>query len=122
MIYSLLGNVSGFFNLKIHYEHPLEMVNGSYMFLYDLNISPYLSQENNNSTAYFSIRLETNTTNLYAYTTETDTKWNPINYTTAKEGAIDVVSIQMLNMIDPCREIWLWFFQIPAKCQSFQVG
>ena len=100
MIYSVLGNVSGFFVLKIHYEHPLAMVNGSYLFLYDLNISPYLSPQSNNSTAYFTVRMETNTTNLHAYTTETDTKWNPINYTTTIEGPTSVVSIQMDSEYD----------------------
>jgi hypothetical protein len=45
MIYSNLENVSDYFELKIHYEHPLEMINGSYLFLYDLNISPYLSSK-----------------------------------------------------------------------------
>jgi hypothetical protein len=95
MIYSLLENVSGFIDLRIHYEHPLEMVNGSYLFLYDLNISPYLSPENNNSTAYFTVRIETNSTNLNAYTTETDAKWNPIEYSTKKEGSTTVVTIQM---------------------------
>ena len=74
------------------------MVNGSYRFLYDLNISPYLSAQNSNSTAYFTIRLETNTTNLKAYTTETDTKWNPINYTITKEGSKESSSaIQMYS-------------------------
>ena len=95
MIYSVLGNVSGFFVLKIHYEHPLEVVNGSYLFLYDLNISPYLSPESTNSTAYFAVRIEANTSDLRAFTTETDAKWNPINYTTTKEGSTSVVSIQM---------------------------
>ena len=94
MIYCVVGTVSDFFVLKIHYEHPLEVVNGSYLFLYDLNISPYLSPQSNNSTAYFTIRLETNTTNLHAYTTETDTEWNPINFTTTKEGSTQVVAIQ----------------------------
>ena len=95
MIYSVLGNVSGFFVLKIHYEHPLEVVNGSYLFLYDLNISPYLSPQSTNSTAYFAVRIEANTSDLRAYTTETDAKWNPINYTTTKEGSTSVVVIQM---------------------------
>lgn len=95
MIYSVLNQVSDYFVLKIHYEHPLEVVNGSYLFLYDLNISPYLSPQSNNSTAYFTIRMETNTTNLYAFTMETDTKWNPITYTTAKEGSTDIVAIQI---------------------------
>ncbi|MCL4429302.1 MAG: hypothetical protein M1167_00985 [Chloroflexi bacterium] len=97
MIYSVLANVSGSFVLKIHYEHPLEMINGSYLFLYDLNISPYLSEENNNSTAYFTVRMDTNTTALQAYTTETDTKWNPINFTTTKEGNSTVASITIFS-------------------------
>ena len=94
-IYTVLSNVSDFFVLKIHYEHPLEVVNGSYLFLYDLNISPYLKSENDISTAYFTVRIETNTIDLHAYTTETDTKWNPINYTTTKEGSTQIITIQM---------------------------
>jgi hypothetical protein len=97
MIYSVVSPVSGSFVLKIHYEHPLQIVNGSYLFLYDLNISPYLSPQSNNSTAYFTIRMETNTTNLHAYTTETDSKWNPINYTSTKEASAEVVAIQMYS-------------------------
>ena len=61
MIYANLENVSDYFELKIHYEHPLEMINGSYLFLYDLNISPYLSSQSNNSTAYFTIQMQTKT-------------------------------------------------------------
>jgi len=97
MIYSVLSNVSNSFVLKIHYEHPLEMVNGSYQFLYDLNISPYLSAQSSSSTAYFTVRMETNTANLKAYTTETDTKWNPINYTITKEGSKEIVAIQLYS-------------------------
>jgi hypothetical protein len=100
MIYSVLSNVSGFFVLKIHYEHPLAVVNGSCLFLYDLNISPYLSPQSTNSTAYFTVHIETNTTELHAYTTETDTKWNPINYTTTNEGSTTVVAIQMHSEYD----------------------
>jgi len=97
MIYCVLSPVSGSFVLKIHYEHPLQVVNGSCLFLYDLNISPYLSPQSNNSTAYFTIHMETNTTNLHAYTTETDTEWNPINYTSTKEASAEVVAIQMYS-------------------------
>jgi hypothetical protein len=97
MIYSVLTHVSDFFVLKIHYEHPLALVNGSYMFLYDLNISPYLSPQSDNSTAYFTIRMEANTTNLQAFTTGVGNgdKWSTINYTTAKKGTTDIVAIQM---------------------------
>jgi hypothetical protein len=97
MIYSVVGPVSDYFELKIHYEHPLQVVNGSYLFLYDLNISPYLSPQSSNSTVYFTIRMETNTTNLHAYTTETDSKWNLINCTSTKEASAEVVAIQMYS-------------------------
>jgi hypothetical protein len=97
MIYCVLSPVSDYFVLKIHYEHPLQVVNGSYLFLYDLNISTYLSPQSNNSTVYFTIRMETNTTNLHAYTTETDTEWNPINFTSTKEASAQVVAIQMYS-------------------------
>ncbi len=95
MVAALISPASEDFTLGIHYEHPLQMVNGSFLFLYDLNISPYLSAQSNNSTAYFTVRMQANTTNIEAFTTETDTKWNPINYTTSKEGAVDVVSVVM---------------------------
>ncbi len=100
MIYSVLSNVSDFFVLKIHYEHPLAVVNGSYLFLYDLNISPYLSPENSSSTAYFTVRMETNTTNLHAYTALPDSsasEWQPVDYTTTMEGSTQVVSIVMYS-------------------------
>lgn len=98
MIYCNLENVSDYFELKIHYEHPLEMVNGSYLFLYDLNISPYLSIQSNNSTAYFKIQMQTNFTSLNIYSTQTDTKWNPINFTlTENISSTEVVSVQMYS-------------------------
>jgi|WetSurMetagenome_2_1015567.scaffolds.fasta_scaffold253580_1 hypothetical protein len=93
MIFCMLTNVSDSFLLNIHYEHPLQTINGSYLFLYDLNISPYLSEENNNSTCYYTVRMETNVTNIKAYTTATDTQWNPIQYTSTQEGTTQVVSI-----------------------------
>jgi hypothetical protein len=97
MIYANLENVSDFFELRIHYEHPLEMVSGSYLLLYDLNISPYLSPQSNNSTAYFSIQTPTNFTSLNVYSTETDTKWNPVNFTLTKNGLTKVVLVEMYS-------------------------
>jgi hypothetical protein len=93
MIYCVLSGVSDTFELKIHYEHPLQMINGSYLLLYDLNISPYLSEQSNNSTCYYTIRMETNTTILHAYTTATDSQWNPINFTNTQEGANTIISV-----------------------------
>jgi hypothetical protein len=98
MIYCSLENVSDYFELKIHYEHPLEMVKGSYLFLYDLNISPYLSLLSNNSTAYFKIQMQTNFTSLNIYSTQTDTKWNPINFTLTENAfSTQVVLVQMYS-------------------------
>jgi len=97
MIYCNLENVSDYFELRIHYEHPLEVVNGSYLFLYDLNISPYLSSKSNTSTAYFTIQMQTNFTSLNVYSTETDYKWNPVNYTSIKEGSTHVIFIQIYS-------------------------
>jgi len=94
MIYCVLNNLSDKFVLRIHYEHPLQMLHGSYLFLYDLNINPYLSEQSSNSTIHYTIRMETDITNLRAYTTATDTQWYPINFTTTKEGSTQVITIQ----------------------------
>ncbi len=89
MIYCLIEEVPRSFVLAIHYEHPVEQVNGVYTFLYDLNISPYLSPHYPNSTAHFNIRFEMDYSDsiVNVYTTETDTKWNSINFTTVKNSA-----------------------------------
>jgi hypothetical protein len=97
MVAAVISPVTENFTLGIHYEHPLQTVNGSYLFLYDLNISPYLSPESNNSTAHFTIRLETNVTDIKAFTTETDTKWNSINYSLTKDGNVTVASVVMFS-------------------------
>ena len=97
MIYCVIAPVSDYFVLKIHYEHPVQLINGSYLFLYDLNIRDYLSDWSPNSTAYFTIRMEINASNLQAYTTETGSIWNPINYTTSQEGATEVIAIQIYS-------------------------
>jgi hypothetical protein len=97
MVATVLSPVSEEFTLTIHYEHPVQVVNGSFLFLYDLNITPYLSPENTNSTAYFTVRFETNVTDINGFTTETDTKWVPINYTLTEDGTVNVVSIVMYS-------------------------
>jgi len=99
-IYSVLPNVSSSFVLKIHYEHPLETINDSYLFLYDLNISPYLSGQSGNSTAYFTVRMDANATDLHVYTAPPDSvasQWKPINYTATTEGTTKVVSVEMYS-------------------------
>jgi len=97
MIYSVVGPVQNFFVLRIHYEHPIQIVNGSYLFLYNLNISPYLTLQNNNSTCYYTITMKTNFTDLNVYTTGSNPVWKPLNYTITKEGSTQVVSIQEIS-------------------------
>jgi len=94
MIYFVVGPISNYFELKIHYEHPVQIINGSYVFLYNLNIASYLTPQNSNSTCYYTINMDTNITNLHAYTTGTGSQWNPINYTIVNNGTSHVVSIQ----------------------------
>lgn len=97
MINCTITPIPDFFVLKIHYEHPLEAINGTYLFLYDLNISPYLSPAYLNSTAIFTIRTPTDDPILQAYTTGIDTAWKTKNYTTTQEGTSETVTIEMFS-------------------------
>ncbi|MCL5876820.1 MAG: hypothetical protein M1540_03305 [Candidatus Bathyarchaeota archaeon] len=97
-IYCLLENISDTFTLRIHYEHPLEAVNGSYVFLYDLNIAQYLSAENPTSTAYFTVYFETDLAELDVYTAPPDSapsEWKPKEYTLTHEGAVSTLKVEM---------------------------
>ncbi len=86
MISTVLEPVSSEFVLEIHYEHPVQVINGSYMFLYDLNISPYLSDSVNKSVAHFSITMETEYSNLKVNTLfGADETLRPIDFTVSNE-------------------------------------
>jgi len=85
------------FILKIHYEHPIMLMNGSYTFLYDLNISPYLSPWSNKSTAHFNIKFETGYTDIQANTIATDGTLNPVEYTVTKDDAAETASLQVVS-------------------------
>jgi len=85
------------FILKIHYEHPIMLMNGSYTFLYDLNISPYLSPWSNKSTAHFNIKFETGYTDIQANTIATDGTLNPVEYTVTKETTAETASLQVVS-------------------------
>ena len=97
MISCTLYPVLDQFMLKIHYEHPIMLINGSYTFLYDLNISPYLSPWSNKSTAHFKINFETDYTGLQANTIAIDGTLNPVEYTVTKESAAETVSLQVVS-------------------------
>ncbi len=89
MVSSVLGNLSDSFLLQIHYEHPLERVNGSYVLLYDLNIADYLSAQNPDSTAYFTVRFEGNVSDVHVYTAPPNSlasQWQPKAFAFTAEG------------------------------------
>ncbi len=95
MIICTIHPVLDQFTLRIHYEHPILLINGSYTFLYDLNISPYLSQGSNRSTAHFTITFETDITDLQARTVATDGTLNPVDYTVT--GEAETLSLQVVS-------------------------
>jgi len=97
MINCTIQHVLDQFTLKIHYEHPILLVNGSYTFLYDLNISPYLSPWSNKSTAHFNITFETDITDLQARTIAIDGELNPVEYTVTREAEAETVSLQVVS-------------------------
>ena len=96
MIYAVLDDVSDFFVLEIHYEHPVQVINGSYMFLYDLNIKDYLSPSANKSIAYFTVTMDVNFTDLDVQTIALDESLNPINYTVINGNPSEIV-VQMVS-------------------------
>ena len=85
------------FTLRIHYEHPILLINGSYTFLYDLNISPYLSPWSNKSTAHFNITFETDITDLQTHTITTDGTLNPVEYTVTRDAETETLSLQVVS-------------------------
>lgn len=97
MINCTIHPVPAYFTLTIHYEHPVTLINGSHTFLYDLNISPYLSEWSNKSTAYFTIRMETNYTCLNVNAIAIDETLTPINYTTTTSGTAETVTFPIVS-------------------------
>jgi hypothetical protein len=105
--YTVIGNwpmiacevspVLDYFVLKIHYEHPIMDQNDSYVFLYDLNISPYLSPWSNKSTAHFNVKFETGVTDLKATTVATDGTTKPADYTITNERTTQTITLQVTS-------------------------
>jgi hypothetical protein len=97
MINCTIYPIPEYFTLRIHYEHPVMLINGSYTFLYDLNISPYLSPWSTKSTAHFNVRMETNYTSLHLNTIATDEALNPINHTTTRDNTAETITFQIVS-------------------------
>jgi hypothetical protein len=95
MILCLVPLTSNNFVLTIHYEHPIQVINGTYMFLYDLNISPYLSSDSNASKAHFTIRWETKESNIKIYATGTNGTWSQREFSTVNDKGVEVMSFDI---------------------------
>lgn len=85
------------FVLSIHYEHPIMKDNGSYQFLYDLNISPYLSASSPTSTAYFNIKIDESYSNLKVFTVPSDTIRNLVEYVSQGQGTLREVTFAVTS-------------------------
>jgi hypothetical protein len=72
------------------------VINGSYMFLYDLNIGDYLSASASKSTVYFDVKMDVNFTDLKVQAVALDESLHPINYTVT-EGYPREISVQMVS-------------------------
>jgi hypothetical protein len=83
--------VRGYFVLRIHYEHLVEVINDSYVFLYDLNISPYLSVSAKKSVVHYTILMDTEYTDLTVNTVfGTEESLKPIAYTIVDEKPVEI--------------------------------
>jgi hypothetical protein len=73
------------------------VINGSYKFLYDLNIQEYLSAACNSSVAHFTIAIDLNYANLKVNTVDSETEaLKPIDYVTLGDKN-DVIKIDEVS-------------------------
>ncbi len=103
MIFFIIQPVSPSFLLTIHYQHPIVWANGTYMFLYDLNISPYLSNSSTASTARFTVLFKTNCTGIKVYTVPGDESIlrnevrTPVNFTLSEDNGTQAASFNITS-------------------------
>ncbi len=90
-------NLSSFFTLSIHYEHPVMLTNGSYQFLYDLNIESYLSSYCPNSTAFFTLKTEKPLPNFEIFKIPNDTSREEKNYATQSDGSQQILTFEVTS-------------------------
>lgn len=97
MIYCSINPVSEDFTLAIHYEHPVEIINGSYTFLYDLNIESYLSPTDPISTAYFRVSPDLDYSDVTVYSTGFTGQWSPMNFTRTENGNTQTLTFNVTS-------------------------
>ncbi|MCW4044289.1 MAG: hypothetical protein NWE94_02080 [Candidatus Bathyarchaeota archaeon] len=97
MINCTIASVPEHFTLKIHYEHPVVLINGSYGFLYDLNISPYLSPSSLKSTAHFTVHMDINYTSFHVNAIAPDKTVTPINFTVTRADSTKMITFEIIS-------------------------
>jgi hypothetical protein len=123
MIYCVLAPVPESFVLRIHYEHPVEVINGSYVFLYDLNISPYLSVSANKSVVHYTIRMDTEYADLSVNTVfGADESLKPIAYTISGEKPVEIKVDEVSEFDKPLPGDLLVSFREPNAQEPLSVA
>ncbi len=103
MIYCSIQPTSPDFLMTIHYQHPIMPVNGTNMFLYDLNISPYLSYSSNNSVAIFNVVFQAKCSDIMVYVVpgdcsiiRDDTR-TPVNFTLSRFNGMQIAAFNITS-------------------------
>lgn len=97
MIECVIEQVPDEFTLKIHYEHPIQQIEGNNTFVYDINISPYLFPWSNKSTADFTIIFETLAAELQITTVTPDGTVNTPDFEASEENGTKTVTLQIVS-------------------------
>lgn len=97
MINCTIKPASTDFLLEINYEHPIEVINGSYTFLYDLDVTPYLSVSSVISIAHFNVQLPQNESNLNLFTIGSNGTWNAMNYNSTENASGKTVTFNIVS-------------------------
>ena len=103
MILFIIQPASANFVLTIHYQHPIVWADERDMFLYDLNISPYLSNSSATSAAHFTVVFKAGCTNIKVYTVAGDRSIprndvrTPVNFTLSSNNGTQVASFTMTS-------------------------
>jgi hypothetical protein len=97
MISCLIEEVPDEFTLKIHYEHPIQQIDGNNSFVYDINISPYLFSWSNKSTAYFTLRFETPAPELQITTVTAEGTESTPTFETVEDDGVQTVTLEIVS-------------------------
>jgi hypothetical protein len=93
------------FVLTVHYQHPIMKENGSYVFLYNLNINQYISNSSSESTAQFNISFPLNCYGFNVYLVAgqgalTNNTKTPVNFEISKNNGTQTVAFNIVSFYD----------------------